>query len=184
MRDTMPTELEELEKQIDRAEKLLLRKKKEYEAAIEKMRELLEEKARLTKGLDGGRVSLQEWNYTWQGQAVWYDGDGTVDCDYRAEMTFRSGSAGTKGPEVRKLEMENPGFREEDAVEALQKSLRTKLDDEFEDYCSDDDYYQPVVEDFEAEYYAREWAEERDLELIRFEGSGSDGGYKPKLRKW
>ena len=184
MRDTMATELEKLEKEIDSAEKLLLRKKLEYEAAIEKMHELLEEKARLTKGLDGERVSLQEWKYTWQGKAVWYDGDGTVDCDYRAEMAFRPGSEGTKGPEVRKLEIENPGFKEEDAVAALQQSLKKMLDSEFEDYCSDDDYYQPVVEDFEAEYCAREWAEERGLELIRFEGTGSDGGYKPKFRKW
>ncbi len=178
----MATELEKLEKQIDSAEKLLLRKKQEYDDAIEKMHDLLEQKARLTKGLDGGRVSLQEWSYTWQGEAVWYDGSGTVSCNYQAEMTFCPGDEGTKGPEVRKLEMENPGFREEDAVAALQKSLKQKLDDEFEDYCSDDDYYQPVVEDFEAEYCAREWAEERGLELIRFEGSGSDGGYEPKFR--
>ena len=67
--------------------------------------------------------------------------------------------------------------------EAVQAG-KFKLDDEFEDYCSDDDYYQPVVEDFEAEHYAREWAEERGLELIRFEGSGSDGGYEPRFRKW
>ena len=57
-------------------------------------------------------------------------------------------------------------------------------DQEFDDYCTEDDYYQPVVEDFEAEEYAREWAEERNIKLVSFEGEGSGRGFEPKQRRW
>ena len=80
--------------------------------------------------------------------------------------------------------MEKPGFSEEDVIIALQDGLRDKLDQEFDDYCTEDDYYQPVVEDFEAEEYAREWAEERNIKLISFEGEGSGRGFEPKQRRW
>ena len=79
--------------------------------------------------------------------------------------------------------MDHPGFQKQDVIEALQNSICAKLDDEFEDCCSEDDYYPPVVQDFEAEEYAREWAEERGLKLVSFTGSGSDGGYEPKCRR-
>lgn len=89
-----------------------------------------------------------------------------MDCHYQASMTFGKGDSVVRGPEVQKLEMEKP------------------VDQEFDDYCTEDDYYQPVVEDFEAEEYAREWAEERNIELTSFEGIGFDGGFEPKHRGW
>ena len=39
------------------------------------------------------------------------------------------------------------------------------------------------MEDFEAEYIIRDWAKERGLELIGFEGSGSDGRFDTKHRR-
>jgi len=175
-------ELELLEEKIQEAEAKMLKSKKQYDAAVEKMAKLLEERNRLKKSLDGGRVSLKKWSFTWDGEAVWEYGSGQVECFYHAEMTFRQGKNGIRGPEVRNLEMHAPGFTDKDVIEALNKSLRMDLDAEFEEYCTEDDYYQPVVEDFEAEALVREWAEARGIELIRFEGRGSDGGYEPKGR--
>ena len=80
--------------------------------------------------------------------------------------------------------MEKPWFSQVDLYQALEKSLKDTLDSEFEDYCQEDDYYQPLVEDFEAEYYTRKWAEERGLGLNDFEGNGFDEGFEPKRRRW
>lgn len=175
--------IEELKKEILEAQEKVSETRKEYDEASEKLAELLEQRDNLNRGLDGGRVSLQEWSYTWQGHAIWDDGTGTIDCTYQAKMTFRSKGTAPRGKEIRDLEMNKPGFTDKDAIRALHDSLRIDLDAEFEEYCAEDDYYQPVVEDFEAEYIARKWAEERNLQLITFEGSGSDEGYEPKYRR-
>ena len=180
------SEMIDLERKIEKAEQKLLKAKREYDAAIERLHDLLEEKARLAGGLDGGRVSFSDWTCSceWKGHAVWNDGSGSLNCNYRALIAFRPGESGVSGTEVRNLEMNKPGFTVQDVIAALEKSLYACLDDEFEDYCSEDDYYQPVVEDFEAEWIARKWAEARGLEVISFSGEGSDEGYELKFRKW
>ena len=187
--------IKELQTKIDTAEQDLLQKKKQYEAAIEKMHELLEEKALLVNSLPDKPtgsspksskdkpVTPQKWTCTWQGHATWDDGTGTVNCSYRAAMTFQSRKKPLRGKEIRNLEINKPGFTDKDVIKALLDSLRAELDAEFEDYCMEDDYYQPVVEDFEAEYIAKAWAEDRNLNLIAFEGSGTDEGYEPKHRR-
>ena len=180
----MSEDMKELERQISEAEKSMLQAKEVYEAKIEKLAKLLEQRDRIRRGLDGGRVTLDKWTYNWNGNAIWDYGTVTVDCHFQASMTFGKGDSVVRGPEVQKLEMEKPGFSEEDVIIALQDSLRDMLDQEFDDYCTEDDYYQPVVEDFEAEEYAREWAEERNIELTSFEGIGFDGGFEPKHRGW
>ena len=65
----------------------------------------------------------------------------------------------------------------------FEKKLRVYLDCEFEEYCTEDDYYQPVVEDFEIEYRVTEWSKENGFEVIACDGDGGDGGYEPKFRK-
>ena len=174
----------ELDQKISKAQEEVSRTKKQYDRAIEELSNLLEQRDDLHRGLDGGRISLEQWDYTWQGNAIWDGGSVTVDCNYQAKMTFRPGDAVLHGKEIQRLEMEEPGFTDKDVIRALQNSLCAELDGEFEDYCTEDDFYEPVAEDFEAEYYARKWAEERGLELVNFEGEGSDGGYEPKHRRW
>ena len=180
----MSEDMKELERKISEAEKTMLLAKEAYEATIEKLAQLLEQRDRIRRGLDGGRVTLDQWSYNWNGNAIWDYGTVAMDCHYQAKMTFGKGDSVVRGPEVQKLEMEKPGFTEEDVIIVLQDSLRDMLDQEFDDYCNEDDYYQPVVEDFEAEDYAREWAEERSIELSSFEGKGFDGGFEPKHRGW
>ena len=181
--EILAAELKELEPRIQLAEETMLRKKREYDAAVEEMAGLLKERDRLSKGIDGGRVSMYQWSCSWNGNAVWDAGTVTMDCNYQAKITFKKDREEIHGSEIQKLEMEHPGFQKKDIIEALTKSICAKLDDEFEEYCSDDDYYPPVVEDFEAKAYARDWAEERGLKLIRFEGNGEGGDYEPKSRR-
>lgn len=52
----LAAELKELEPKIQQAEEIVLKKRREYDAAVEEMARLLEERDRLSKGIDGGRV--------------------------------------------------------------------------------------------------------------------------------
>ena len=54
------------------------------------------------------------------------------------------------------------------------------MDSEFEEYCTCDDYYEPVVEDFELTYDVEHWCKENGFEVVSCEGDGSNGGYEPK----
>ena len=180
----MTVDMKELEQRIEEAEKSMLLAKEAYDTELDKLAKLLEKRDRIRRGLDGGRISLDQWKCSWDGEAVWDYGTGIVQCFYEAEMVLGKEDTVIHGPEVQKLETEKPGFTAEDVIVALQDSLCAELDAQFEFYCTAEDYYQPVVEDFEAESYAREWAEKRGIKLISFEGEGSDGGFEPKHRRW
>lgn len=170
-----------IEEQIKKARDKVAKAKAAYDKAVEELSVLLDEQKRLNASKN---MTLESWSFTWDGKAIWDCGNGTVDCVYHAEVEF-DGSSDITGPEVKKLQIEDPEFSKEDLYLALEKSLRSMLDDEFEDYCTEDDYYQPVVEDFEAEEYIKDWAKERGLEIIDFEGDGSDRGYEPKFwQRW
>ena len=169
-----------IEQEIEKARKKVAQKKKEYDKAVEELSRLLDEQ----KNIDAGKkISVDAWTFTWNGEAVWDYGNGTVDCAYKATVKFKPDSD-IHGPELKRLQIEKEDFSKEELYLALEKSLREMLDSEFEEYCTEDDYYQPVVEDFEAREYIREWAEERGLELLDFEGDGCDYGYEPKRRRW
>ena len=86
--DMSAAELKELEQKIQSAEEEVLHYKKQYDDAIEKLSQLLDRREEIRRGLDGGRVTLKEWSYTWQGNAVWDNGSGTTECNYQAKMTF------------------------------------------------------------------------------------------------
>ena len=89
----------------------------------------------------------------------------------------------SKAKELSRLLKKNP-FMEKDQIHKIfEKKLREYLDYEFEEYCTEDDYYQPVVEDFEIEYRVNERSKKNGFEVIACDGDGGDGGYEPKFRK-
>lgn len=169
-----------MEQEIEKAREKVSRKQKEYDEAVEELSRLLDEQKRKNARKN---IGMNSWTFTWNGEAVWDAGSGTVDCDYKANVEFKV-TEDIFGPEVKKLLIEKKNVSTEELYLALEKSLRDMLDSEFEDYCSDDDYYPPVVEDFEAEEYIRDWAKERGLEIKHFEGNGVDYGFDPKRRRW
>ena len=65
------------------------------------------------------------------------------------------------------------------------KNLKEYLDREFEEYCTCDDYYQPVVEDFELDYYLKDWCKKNGFKVISCEGDGDDSGFETdSVRRW
>ena len=90
----------------------------------------------------------EEFNYVWKGFAVWDAGNGTVDCHYEAEIKLAPTEEIIKDKELAQYMKTNPFMKKEAIHDLFAKRLQEYLDYEFEDYCTCDDYYQPVVEDF------------------------------------
>ncbi len=136
------------------------------------------------KNLEGFKRFLEdEFVCQWEGFAVWDAGDGTVDCYFQAEIILAPTKdlVADKGlSEMLKL---NPFTTKEVITQYFRKSLEDYLDGEFEDYCTEDDYYQPVCEDFDIDYYVSQWCKEYGFDLVSCNGGGGDGGYEPKYRK-
>jgi len=136
------------------------------------------------KNLEGLSLFLaEEFVCTWEGSAVWDDGNGTVDCYYHAELVLSPCEGAVPDQNLSQLLKKNPFMTKEAIHQYYEKELGQYLDGEFEEYCTCDDYYQPVAEDFEIEYYVSEWCGKCGFELISCDGDGGDGGYEPKLRK-
>lgn len=126
----------------------------------------------------------EEFICEWNGFAVWDAGNGTVDCYYEAKITLTPTGSISKDKELARLLKKNP-FMTKESIQALfAKRLKDRLDYEFDDYCTFDDYYQPVVEDYRSnlEYDVTTWCNENGFELNTIEGSWRDSGYEPKDR--
>ena len=108
--DITAAELKELEQKIQSAEDEVLHLKKQYDSALEKLSKLLDRRDEIRRGLDGGRVTLKKWSYTWEGNTIWDNGSGTTDCNYQAQMIFRTKGAVPHGKEILKLKTENPAL--------------------------------------------------------------------------
>ena len=87
--------------------------------------------------------------------------------------------------ELSKALKENPFMKAEAIRKIYIKNLKVYLDSEFEEYCTCDDYYQPVVEDFELEYRINDWCRKNGFKIISCEGDGDDSGFEPdSVRRW
>ena len=140
----------------------------------------------IRKDREGLREFLkEEFVFTWKGFAVWDAGNGTVDCHYEAEIILAPTEEIPKDKELAKWLEKNPFMTKTAIHDLFAKRLKEYLDYEFEDYCTCDDYYQPVVEDFGSnmEYDLPKWCNENGFELVSLEGDGDDNGYEPKHRK-
>ena len=136
------------------------------------------------KDMEGFFAFLNEdFRCTWQGFSVWDEGNGTVDCHYEVEIVLSPTKDTAEDVELARSLKKNPFMEKEAIHDYFEKKIRKYLDYEFEEYCTCDDYYQPVVEDFEIEYQVTEWSKKNGFEVISCEGNGYDDGYEPKLKK-
>lgn len=126
---------------------------------------------------------MQEQTFKWEGQAVWDEGNGTVDCYYDATIILQPMEEVVNNKELKTQLESNPFLSDKAIYQLFAEELDDYLDSEFQEYCTCDDYYQPVVEDFEIDYYVKKWCEKNGFEVISCEGNGGDGGYEPKFRR-
>ncbi len=136
------------------------------------------------KALRGLKQFMEEkFICKWEGLAVRDEGNGIVDCYYEAEIILSPTKEVASESGLSELLKRNPFMTKEAISRHFEKSLRDYMDAEFEEYCTEDDYYQPVCEDFAVDRYASEWGKKNGFELISCDGIGGDGGYEPKFRK-
>lgn len=114
---------------------------------------------------------------TWSGFATWRFKGVSLDCSYDAEIVLQPTKAVQKDKELAALLAKNP-FLAKDAIHDLfANRLQKHLDAEFEDYCTAEDYYEPVLEDFELEYIVTEWGKENGFDFVECSGNGDTGDY-------
>ncbi len=119
----------------------------------------------------------------WKGFSVWRYSTGSVSCHYEADMTLMPTETIKVDPGLAELLRKNPFLTKEVIAGHYSKAIADYLDMEFDEYCTCDDYYQPVVEDFFVDDLMRTWCRENGFELIECEGSGYDGGYEPDIMR-
>ena len=127
----------------------------------------------------------EEFTCSWKGFAVWDGGNGTVDCHYEAEIILMPTESIATDEELVSLLKKNPFMAKDTIHDLFARRLKGFFDYKFEEYCTKDDYYQPVVENFgvNMDYDLPNWCKENGFELVSFEGDGDDGGYEPKFRR-
>ncbi|MBQ9154987.1 MAG: hypothetical protein IJ130_14390 [Solobacterium sp.] len=125
-----------------------------------------------------------EQKFEWDGYYVWDAGSVTMDCRYHAEISAEAVQPLKCSLLAEKLK-KNPFLSVDKIHDLFQKDLKEHLENAFDEYCGCDDYYPPVTEDFEMEYYAQEWCRENGFEMIQADGDGITGDFEPKsYRTW
>lgn len=127
----------------------------------------------------------EDFSCNWEGFAVWDAGNGTVDCHYEAKIVLKPTAALAADKELADLLAANPFTAPKVIHELFFKRLERYLDSDFEDYCTCDDYYQPVVEDYGCNLKSNleHWCSKNGFEFISCDGDGYDEGYQPKYRR-
>lgn len=118
---------------------------------------------------------------TWAGESVWRPGSADLVCHFRADITLVG-----RNPEEDKVDKaleENPLLAAQDIRDMFASSLCSYLDDRFEYFVTADDYYPPLVSEFEAEHYADVWCSRHGFELSAIEGKGWDDGFEFPSRR-
>ena len=134
-------------------------------------------------GLDSFRK--EKLSIKWNGFATWHVNGGGVDCYYDADIILKPAKGLVINDELQRLLKKNSFVEASEIAKLFEKNLKEYLDREFDDYCTCDDYYEPVVEDFELESYVKDWCKENGFKLISCEGEGRDSGYEPdSVRRW
>lgn len=121
--------------------------------------------------------------FRWEGFAVWDAGNCTMDCYYDADVKLKPVKEAGSNKELQKKLRKNPFLSASEIYKFYEKKLDEYLNREFEEYCTCDDYYEPVVEDFELEAYVDDWCKKNGFKIISCEGDGRDEGYEPKFTK-
>lgn len=127
----------------------------------------------------------EEFSFDWKGYAVWDAGNGTVDCHYEAHIILKPTEAIVDDKELSSLLSSNPFAMKEEIHELFSKRLLKYLNNDFNEYCTCDDYYQPVVEDYDSnlESNLEDWGKSNGFEFVSCDGDGFDDGYEPKFRR-
>ena len=132
----------------------------------------------------------KEWEFAWDGECEWRAGGGSVDCLCNAKATVKVANPQQVADDLKAMLAKNPLLSEKDIFEHYQDELSALLDSDFNDYCTSDDYYEPVVEDYSGNYedVVKEFCQKHGMELMSFECNGDSTDFEPdddyRSRRW
>ena len=83
--------------------------------------------------------------------------------------------------DLKKMLAKNPLVSAEEIFAHYADKLLQLLDDDFESYCTDDDYYQPVVEDYvdNFDYVVQDFCKKHGLEMVSSKFNGFSSDFEP-----
>ena len=116
-----------------------------------------------------------EWTIEWDGRCDWHTKHGgSYPCTAEASLTFTVQDAEKLHSHLSTELKANPFLSADDIYSILVKQIETDLDNDMEEYCNADDYYEPYLEEFvgEGTYESEEKWKSWGLELVDFTGSG------------
>ncbi len=117
----------------------------------------------------------EEWLVEWSGSCYWHTKHGrSYPCYATASLTI---SVRDKEELHRHLSSElkaNPFLSADEILSILEREIEDDLDNDMEEYCSADDYYEPYFEEFVSEgtYDSEKKWKSWGLEIVEFTGSG------------
>ena len=118
-------------------------------------------------------------SFRWEGFSVWQASGGGVDCYYNADIFLKPVKNLAVGDELADALKKNPFLKTDDIRKEYIRQMTEYLNREFEKYCTEDDYYEPVVEDFELKSCVEEWSKKNGFKVLSCEGKGDDSGFVP-----
>ncbi len=110
-----------------------------------------------------------EWEIRSSGEATWqYKGGSKTDYSYTYYMTIHVVDRKLVEKDLKDKLRENPFLKAEDIRSYYENKIDGIICGEFEDYCTCDDYYPPVVEDFpeNISYEMDKFLPQHGLEMI------------------
>lgn len=169
----------DIEREVD--EKLNLKKKKS--SLIAEIFSTLYDEENIKKMKDDEYKGLEEflsssWQITSGGEATWqYKGGSKTDYSYTYTMTINVFDRDVVKKEMGEKLKKNPFLKAEEIRSYYEKEIDSIIMEDFEDYCTCDDYYPPVVEDFYSniEYDMREYLPMHGLEMTDDEYECDEG---------
>lgn len=104
-----------------------------------------------------------------------------LDCTASGSATIRVSDPGKIEADQAKLLEENPFMSAEQIFELYDKQLSEELDSDFDEYCTCDDYYPPVVEDYDENYkhFIQEFCIKYGREMLDYECEGDTSDFIP-----
>lgn len=129
----------------------------------------------------------EDFVINWKGETTWDCGQGTVDCHYKADIVLRPTKDIKKDKQLETLLKNNPFLTKKKIYDLFKDSLENYLDEDFEYYCTCDDYYEPYVEDFNGnlDFDIKKWCENNGFNFISCDGDGYSDEFEPKdYRHW
>lgn len=129
------------------------------------------------------RFREEKFSFKWKGFSVWHYSTGSVSCHYETDIMLIPTETIVVDSELAEFLRRNPFMTKEEISSHYSEVVVEYLNREFEEYCTCDDYYQPVVEDFPVDSHLEMWCKENGFELVGCSGVGYDDGYEPKIMR-